>query len=349
VSAARALIAGLAIVAASCGSDAAPAAGGSHTGAPRAVKVMIVNMAFLEGQGFVKELGLDEEIPVTGLGTAAPNVLCNADDVCELTTGMGYANAAASVTALIQRSGLDLSRTYVIIAGIAGVDPEQGTIGTAAWARYVVDFGFANEIDAREMPAAWPYGYFGIGAAAPSDPPANDYDAAVFQIDEALLQAAYALSKDVALGDSAAAAKFRANYASAPANEPPRVTQCDVVSSDTWFAGNALTVRAREWTKLLTNGKGVACMSAQEDNATLEVLKRGAAAGKVDLTRVLVLRTASDFAAPYGGQTDADGLVSSLAQGGIGPSTENLFAAASPVIRAIVTDWSAWRMGTVKP
>ncbi len=35
----------------------------------------------------------------------------------------------------------DLRRTYFLIAGIAGIDPARGTIGSAAWAKYLVDFG----------------------------------------------------------------------------------------------------------------------------------------------------------------------------------------------------------------
>jgi purine nucleoside permease len=49
----------------------------------------------------------------------------------------------------------------VLIAGIAGIDPSMGTLGSAAWARYLVDFGLRNEIDASEKPANWTTGYLG--------------------------------------------------------------------------------------------------------------------------------------------------------------------------------------------
>src|SRR5262249_21274374 len=158
---------------------------------------------------------------------------CNADDVCGITTGMGYANAAASMTALVYSPDLDLTKTYFVIAGIAGVDPAMGTLGTAAWARFAVDFGYAYELDARGMPASWPYGYCAIGAMSPREPPPRDFRAA-FQLDEDLLQAALRLSQNVTLADAPAAMAARARYPSAPANQPPIVTQCDVASSDTW-------------------------------------------------------------------------------------------------------------------
>ena len=39
-------------------------------------------------------------------------------------------------------------------AGIAGINPERGTIGSVAWARYLVDYGISWEIDAREIPGS---------------------------------------------------------------------------------------------------------------------------------------------------------------------------------------------------
>jgi purine nucleoside permease len=42
-----------------------------------------------------------------------------------MTTGMGYANAASSMAALAFGGPFDLTKTYVLIAGIAGVDPRK--------------------------------------------------------------------------------------------------------------------------------------------------------------------------------------------------------------------------------
>jgi purine nucleoside permease len=308
--------------------------------AGRAIKVMIVDMFALEGAPIVSALGLTQQLSINGV-----TLNCNSDDVCELVTGMGYANAAAAMTAVIyNHQQLDLSHTYFVIGGIAGIDPTQGTIGTAAWAHYAVDFGYANELDAREMPSGWSYGYFGIGTTSPSSPPTGDYRG-TFELDAGFLQAAIAITKSVALEDSAMAMTVRASYPSPPANQPPIVTQCDVVSSDTWFAGTALVQRARDWMKLATNNAGTYCTSAQEDNATLEVLSRGAAAGQLDFSRVALLRTASDFSAPYPNQTDADSLLGSLGDGGLTPAVDNLAKTIAPLATAIVGDWSDWQTG----
>jgi purine nucleoside permease len=323
--------------------------GARDAGSVVAVKVMVVNMAFIEAGAFTSSLGSTQSIPVRGLPASSPDVVCNASGVCEVTLGMGYANAGASMTALVHSAVFDLTRAYFVIAGIAGIDPKQGTVGSAAWARYVVDYGLSHEIDAREMPAGWPYGYFGIGATSPSGAPTVKAGTEVYQLDENLLQQAYSLSKDVTLDDDAQAKAFRAHFTSAPGNQPPRVIQCDTTSDDTWFAGTALTVRGRDWTSLLTGGKGVFCMSAQEDNATLTALHRAAASGKVDMRRVALVRSASDISPPYPGQTDSAALIGYLNQGGLTISATNLYLAAKPLIDKIVSDWSVWQNGAPAP
>src|SRR5262245_20303667 len=68
---------------------------------------------------------------------------------------MGHSNAAASMTALVFSRMFDLSRTYFIVAGVGGIDPALGTLGSTAWARYLVEFGIQWEIDARDIPVDW--------------------------------------------------------------------------------------------------------------------------------------------------------------------------------------------------
>jgi purine nucleoside permease len=205
--------------------------------------------------------------------------------------------------ALLFSRQFDLSKSYILIGGIAGIDPAMDTLGTPAWSRYLVDFGLQQEIDAREKPAAWNSGYVGIQAAGPNVKPRLDYRTEVFQLDDALLQKALKLSSGAALADNDTAAKYRANYPSAPANQPPKVTRCDTLAGDTWWHGELIGQRAHDWVALMTDGKGTYCTSQQEDNAVYEALKRGAAAGLVDTARVAVLRVGSNFDRPYPGET----------------------------------------------
>ncbi|MDB5757897.1 MAG: putative purine nucleoside permease protein [Burkholderia sp.] len=315
----------------------------AQTTAPRPVKVMIISMFVAEAQPWLDKLALTQAITVPGLSPTYPQVHCNADDVCQVTTDMGKANASASISALVYSGQFDLSQTYFLVAGIAGVDPEQGTTGTAAWSRYLVDWDLSWEIDARERPAGWNTGYLGINTKAPGEKPPLDYGSEVFQLNEALLQKALALSANVSLTDSPTAQAYRALYAVAPGNQPPKVTQCDAMTGNTWFHGDLLGQRARAWHKLMTDNKGTYCMTAQEDNATYKALQRGAEAGLLDLQRVAVLRTASNFDRPHPGQTPAESLKAN--SGGFGPSTANLVVAGQPLVNDIVTKWASWRNG----
>ncbi|MGI4857500.1 MAG: purine-nucleoside phosphorylase [Janthinobacterium lividum] len=312
------------------------------------VKVLIVSMFGPEGKTWLDHLGPTRAIRVPGLSPDYPDVHCTHDDVCVLTTGMGHANAAASMSALIFSRQFDLRKSYILIAGIAGIDPAQGTLGSAAWARYLVDFGLQWELDAREVPAGWKSGYLGINTKSGTEKPPLDYRTEVFQLDEALLQRAYALSRHVPLADSPEAQSYRAKYPQAPANQPPSVIQCDTLGGDTWFSGTALGQRARDWTKLLTDGKGVYCTTQQEDNATFEVIKRGEAAGLTDTHRVAVLRAGSDFDRPPEGGSDVDNLLNYQKQGGFMPAIDNLYRAGEPLVNAIVTDWAHWQAGVPK-
>ncbi len=327
-------------------------------------KVMIVSMFGPEAKVWLDQLGPFRQVKVPGLSPDYPVVNCNRAEVCVMTTGMGHANAAASTMALVLSRVFDLSHTYFLIAGIAGINPEIGTVGSVGWARYLVDFGIQWEIDARELPSAWTTGYLGInsqtaawsaGQPLPSTlKPPLDYRTEVFQLDEALLQKAYALSRDVALSDAAEAQSARAHFG-APgsdpkidyraATRPPSVLQCDTLAGDTWFSGTLLGQRATEWTRILTDGKGVYCTTQQEDNATYEALKRGASLKLVDLNRIAVLRAGSDFDRPYPGQTSADNLLTYQAQGGFAIALQNLFLAGNPLVQEISTHWPAWRRG----
>ena len=316
---------------------------------PIPVKVMIISMFSLEGQPWIAALKPEREIPVPGLSSDYPLVRCTATGVCQMTTGMGHASAAASMTALIYSGQFDLRRTYFLIAGIAGIDPGHGTIGTATWARYLVDVDIAHEIDAREMPKGWSDGYFGTETNGPADKPRFDYRTELFQVDEALLAKALQLSRHAVLEDSADVVAYRKSYPKAPANLPPAVTQCDTASGDVWWAGSRLGMRATRYTRLLTDGHGDYCTSQQEDNATLLALTRGAQSGLTDIHRVAVLRTGSDFDRPYPGQSTFDSLIAQRSlSGAIHISTANLAHAGLPLVENIVAHWSQWEAGVPK-
>jgi purine nucleoside permease len=306
-------------------------------------KVVIISLFEPEAKPWLARLKIDRKIRIAGLSADFPEVSCSGEDVCVMTTGMGHTNAAASTMALIFSKQFDLSKTYFLVAGIAGIDPSMGTLGTPAWARYLIDFGLQNEIDAREKPAEWTTGYLGIHAADPDSKPAVDYNTEVFQLNEVLLQKALALSADATLMDSSQATQYRSNYPFAPANQPPKVVQCDSLAADTYWHGALIGQRAHDWVSLLTDGKGTYCTTQQEDNAIYEALKRGAAADLVDVNRIAVLRVAANFDRPYPGQS-ADISLHSYS-GGFQIACENIYRTAAPLVQNIVARWKQWDAG----
>ena len=326
-----------------------PAAGRNSAGGTArkhlAPRVLILTMFEPETQVWQQRLGPWTRTRIAGLPDGFPWLRCNAAQVCLATIGMGHANAAASAQALVLSGKLDLRQTYILVTGMAAINPEQGTLGTPAWARFLVDFGLQWQIDAREAPSDWPGGYLGINTRHPKDKPELDYETEVFQVDGALLRKAVALSREAELADHPSAQAARARYPSGPASQPPQVTQCDTVSADTWFSGRLLGERASTWTQTLTNGAGNYCTAQQEDNATFEGLQRGARLGRVDLSRVLVLRAGADFDRPPPGVSAAANLLNYTAQGGFDLALDNLYRAALPVVKAISTDWRHWQRG----
>ena len=311
--------------------------------AARPVKVMIITLFGPEAAPWLAQLPLKQTVRVAGLSAQYPDVRCTDSGICVMTTGMGHANAAASTMALVLDPQFDLSHAYFVVTGIAGIDPDLGTLGAAAWARYLVDFGLQQEFDATEAPPQWQGGYVGIGAADPQTRPKLEYGTEVFQLDEALLQRALALSRGARLEDNEAAAAYRKQYPQAAAQAAPAVLQCDTLGGDTWWHGERLGERASAWTRLLTDGKGRYCTTQQEDNATYEALRRGAAAGRLDLHRVAVLRTGANFDRPHPGQSAQESL--NAQSGGFPIATANLYRAAWPLVSDIVAHWPQWRDG----
>lgn len=313
--------------------------------APLQPKVMLIAMFGPESQHWIERLKLTRDIPVPGLSEEYPAVHCNDQQVCLMTTGMGQTNATASTLALALAPQFDLRKTYFVVAGIAGINPRLGTLGTAAWAHYLVEFGTQWEIDSRDAPKSWPTGYIGINTKGPKEKPPLDYKTEVFELNPALQAKAYALSEHVVLSESQESTAWRKHYPQAPANLAPVVTRCDTVAGNTWFSGTRLSERAEEWTRLLTDGKGAYCTTQQEDNSTYEALLRASRLGRVDIQRLAVLRAGSDFDRPYPGYSEVDNLLKYADQGGFVPALENLYRAGEPLVKDIVGNWAQWEQG----
>ena len=233
----------------------------------------------------------------------------------------------------------DLSKTYFMIAGNAGVNPTCGTTGSVAFSRYIVSVAMQYEFDPRDIPANYTTGYIPQGAETPDQYPVYIYGTEVFELNANLRDRAVALASAANLSDNAVAQAYRSQFpATEAAAAPPGVFKGDTASSDNWFSGPTLGDAFANYTTLVTNGTGRYCMTAQEDSDTLESLLRGTLAGRLDFSRVLVLRTASDFDRAPPGLSAQQNLIYDD-PGGLDLSYENMYAAGMEVVKDVRAHW----------
>ncbi|KAF4966489.1 hypothetical protein FSARC_5830 [Fusarium sarcochroum] len=344
---------------------------GDETFAP---KVMIISMWSPEADIW------HERLPSSDLGNLSSTVVhspgfsmlfpcatCTENgDICHLTIGEGEVNSAASLMALVLSPRFDLSNTYFLIAGIAGVNPKYGTLGTVALARYSVQVALQYEIDSRSLPANWPTGYISYGRDQPHEYPFITYGTEVFELNTQLQDTAYKLASKAELSDANGPKQYRALYGRMgesykSATQPPSIVKCDTATSDVYYSGSRLSESFENTTRVWTNGTGVYCMSAQEDNAILEVLVRAAIEKNVDFSRVMVMRTGmplteshprsptkaslanilgSNFDRPPPDCSDLEHLTNAK-QNGFSIAIDNIFNAGVEIVKGIINEWDS--------
>jgi purine nucleoside permease len=267
--------------------------------------------------------------------------------VLGLVTGIGTARSAASVMALGMDPRFDLTKAYWLVAGIAGADPADMSIGSAAWAEFVVDADLSHEIDPREMPADWKTGYLPLFKHKPFEKPLpEDTGGAVFRLDPALVEWAYQLTREVKLDDTEALQKLREKYTETPkARQPPTVIKGDQLSGMTFWHGKLLNQWANEWVKYWTEDAGNYVTTAMEDTGTATSLTWLTRAGKADVKRLLVLRTASNFDMQYPGITAAQSLSGEMKgdYSAFIPSLDAAYKVGSTVVNELVSGWDKYR------
>jgi purine nucleoside permease len=348
-------VARLAIAAAAVAACAAPlvaqvAAPGAPPAKPIEVKVVVVTMfergedtgdAPGEYQLWVEREHLDK---IFDLPAGFHHARMNSDGVLGMLTGVGTARAAASVMALGLDPRFDFSHAYWIVAGIGGGDPADVSLGSAVWADRVLDTDLSYEIDAREIPKDWPTGYVPLSRATPYEQPARSgQDGEMYTLNPQLVAWAFDLTKNIPLADSDTMRASRARFTGFPnAQKPPFVARGDDLCGSTFWHGTLLDKWANDWDAYFTGGKGNFMVTAMEDTGTMQSLTFLSRAGRVDLNRVLVLRTVSNFTREAPGTTPA-GSLKQMAAGNYPafmPSVEAAETVGDKVVRDIVDHWT---------
>ena len=274
------------------------------------------------------------------------DIYTNGEGLLLITTGMGVSNAAASVMALGLDPRFDLTKAYWLVAGISGIDPHDGSMGSAVWTDFVVDGGLAHEIDAREIPDDWKTGYTPLRSPRPYDrngEPVNPSQ--FFRLNEGLMQWAYQLTKDTPLLDRPELTLRRAEYVGYPnAQRAPFVLIGSHISDSTFWHGEKMTEFGNDWTIFWTEGQGNFTTKAMEDSGTLQSLTNLSVAGKVDIERVMVLRTAANYTMPSPGMTAAQSLARErgAALSAFNESLEAAFHVGNRVVQELLNNWDTY-------
>lgn len=319
------------------------------------IKVVVVSMFERDGdkgdipgefQNWVERLPLDS---VISFPQGNRDLRYNDRGILGMVTGIGTAKAAASIMALGLDDRFDLTNAYWLVAGIAGVDPEDASAGSAAWAEWVIDGDLSHEIDAREIPEDWPTGYIPLRLTKPYETPVPENNEGVaYRLNPGLVDWAYKLTKDIELMDTPEVEKLRGLYTEYPnAQKLPFVLKGDQLAAMTYWHGALMNQWANDWVKYWSGGEGNFVTSAMEDTGTLQALTFLDNAGKVDLERALVLRTASNYTMQYTGITAAESLSGEKLKGkgytAYIPSLDAAFKVGSVVVNELVDNWGTYK------
>jgi purine nucleoside permease len=337
-----------ALVALSCAAFASGAGGATQ---PSAIPVKMVVVANFENgadfgdkpgeyQFWVEREHLDETLPVRGAkGVVRRN-----------KTGL-YGLLLENLTPFLLDPRFDFSKTYWLFTGISGADPQVASVGSAAWARWVVNGDELREIDDREIPAGWPYGLFAIGALQPNTLPtdANGFGSVesadelgmAYPLNRGLAQWAFNMTRAVVIPDTPELAKQRALWKGYPnAQRPPFVLLGETLGSVRYWHGPRRTQWARDWVKLWTRGKGTFVMTNMESQTAAQTMASFAKMHFVDLQRVMVLRTASNPSGPPPG-ADALSTIGDETPGQVAAYEAN-YRVGSPIVHELLTNWPTY-------
>jgi purine nucleoside permease/predicted cupin superfamily sugar epimerase len=282
----------------------------------------------------------------------------NETGVMGIVTGMGTAKAATAILALGLDPRFDLTHAYWLVAGIAGFDPADASIGSAAWATWLLDGDLAHQIDAREIPDTWSTGYFPLFTTEPLlegqriDPRklnrhSQSSNGEVYQLNSQLTDWAYTLTKDVKLNDYPVMQVLRDKYTGYPnAQKLPFVLKGEHMAASTFWHGSMLNDWANNWTHYWTGGQGNFVSSGMEDTGAYQSMIYLDNAKKADKSRFMVVRTGSNYSMPPPGLTAIENLKLESGENGYAgmrSALETAYLVGSKVVDTIVANWSEYK------
>lgn len=243
------------------------------------------------------------------------------DDGVGITpTGMGKAEAAATVTALLSHPGLDLSGALVLSVGIAGAPPSACTLGSVVVSDALVDWDRKYRWAERDDDADRA---IDLLAYRP-----QDY---VHRLDPDLVADAFEAAGEVELADSEAARAAAGRYDADAARAPPAVEVGAQVCGDEFWHGPTCS----RWASWLADAydAGPYVATAMEDYGTATALARFDR-----LDRYASVRAVANFDRPRPGRSVRESLREETGAFAIAPAVENAFRVGSRVVERLTPD-----------
>ncbi|WP_458187303.1 phosphorylase family protein [Haladaptatus sp. NG-WS-4] len=262
-----------------------------------------------EFQPWLDAYDFSHEVAVPG----ANMPVFHTDDGIGITaTGMGKADAAATVTAVLAHPAFDCSNAYFLTVGIAGVRPDVGTVGSVFVSDAIVDWDRKHRFPDRGVDV--PIELLGYRP--------HDY---VFHLNDALVSEAYCAAKRVESLDSERIQQYRDEFSQDAARSTPTVARGTTVCGDEFWHGKTLSEQA-QW---LTDqyDAGVYATTEMEDFGTATALDRF---GFLD--RYLSVRGAVNFDQPHEGKTARESLHDDVGEETIELGLENAFRVGSHLV-----------------
>jgi purine nucleoside permease len=140
--------------------------------------------------------------------------------------------------------------------------------------------------------------------------------------------------------DSAGIAEFRKQFKGYNnAVRPPFVTMGESLSSSTYWHGEQMNRWANDWVRLQSGANRNFMMTNMEDSGTLTALRRLSRSKLVDLQRVMVLRTASNYTMPPQGMTAAWSTTAPYPEQGM-PAVEAAYQVGNRVVQYLLKQWN---------
>jgi purine nucleoside permease/predicted cupin superfamily sugar epimerase len=278
--------------------------------------------------------------------------------VMGIVTGMGTAKAATAIMALGLDPRFDLTHAYWLVAGIAGFDPADASLGSAAWATWLLDGDLAHQIDAREIPDSWSSGYFPLFTTDPIlknqtidlnqvNRHGQSSNGEVYQLNPQLVDWAYTLTKDVELNDYPRMQTLRDKYVGYPnAQKLPFVLKGEHLAASTFWHGDLLNQWANDWTHYWTAGQGNFVSSGMEDTGSYQSMIYLDNIKKVDKKRFMVVRTGSNYSMPPADLSAIENLRLESGENGYAgmqSALESAYLVGSKVVNTIVANWGEYK------